>query len=469
MNQILRLIAIGCGVVLATTSNSNATDAPDFRWKKAVTIDTETKTEVFGIRFDADVFAATQARFEDVRLLDADLRPVPSLIRKHHALTKHSTLIRWTAKSPELNPSDDGLEIKLKLDQDDPQPTGLLIVTPLKNFTQRVEVFRTEPGVEGEQKSVHLLYDYSRYMDARRATIPLSGKSREFRLVIKALTVEQESEFAHVTRHFEANQKTPAKTSESVDVQRRAFRVDRIEFTSESTTSTTSEVDVDYPIEKLDAAEDTENHRTILTITTKRQPLTSFVLATQHQNFERSISLQVPQHESNQLPAGAKTNWTEIASGKLSHFSIADYQEQRLKIDFVEQRHETYRVVIENGDSAPIKIDSIIGRGRAYEVVWLATEPHVNWLAYGSDAAKAPNYDTAALKVAIQRDAAVSQATIGPQEVLNPETTKPVDVKSVLNNPLVIGAIVCVLVVFLGLSLFRAGKQISAMPDNDAE
>ena len=91
-------------------------------------------------------------------------------------------------------------------------------------------------------------------------------------------------------------------------------------------------------------------------------------------------------------------------------------------------------------------------------------------LEYGSDSAQAPELDTVALTTALGKDITPVTATLGIQTVNSSSTApQPLDAKSLLNNPLVIGAVIGVLVIVLGWGLFQASRKIDQMPRGDGE
>lgn len=455
----------GCCVLsLFMLGSVMAADAAVFRWQKEVTLDAKAKGGVVAVPFDSDVYAVARDGFPDVRLLDAQGQPVPFLIRKQSFQEQRTTRGSWTARNLELKPSEQGLEIRLTLDKDDPQPSGLSFITPLKSFDQRVEVHGTEPD-QSEVVLVKdaLIFDYSQFMPVSRLDVPLpTNKCRSFRINLKALTADQESEVLQLTRLMTDGGAKEAQREERTTIQRRAFRMDRIEFWSESKKFVVKkDIEAAYAIPKFEVTEDTEKHETTISVTTRREPLTELSIATEHNNFRRSVRVLVPKL------SGVRTEWHEIASGSLSKFEIAGVREERLKITFPEQRHETYRLVLSNGDSRPLAISGVSAAGVAYEAVCLSDPAEPKSLVYGSDMAESPKYDLAALQLAFERGLEPVAAKIGNQTEATPSQKMPFNVRGLINNPLAIGAVVCVLVGLLAVSLMKAGRRLAELPPSE--
>lgn len=459
---MLRHIAFGLLGLLIPVSLV-AEDSPAFRWQKTITFDAESKSILNTVPLDSDVYAQTREGFPDLRLRDRDGQPVPFLIRQQIKQREETSRVSWAASNSELKPTDDGLEIKVALQEDDPLPIGLAIITPLKSFEQRVDVFGTEPG-QPEQQLVKdaLIFDYSQFMDVRRSDIRLpESKCRQFRVLLKALTANQESELLQLSRSLTDGGKTESLREERTSIQRRAFRIERIDFWRETKRlAEKSKVERDYPVAKFEPKEDTEKQLTTLTITTHREPLTGFEIATTDSNFRRSLQVQIP------VEKGARTEWHEIASGSISKFAIGDFSESKLKVRFPEQRHATYRLVIQHGDSRPLQIESINGIGNVYETVSLHGDKSANALTYGSELAKSPQFDLAAIQLALERASEMTTGTLGPQTEATPEDKMPLNLRGLVNNPVLLGGVVCVLVAVLAACLVKAGKRISQLPDD---
>ena len=137
-----------------------------------------------------------------------------------------------------------------------------------------------------------------------------------------------------------------------------------------------------------------------------------------------------------------------------------------LEVSFPEQRHETYRIVVDDRDSPPITFDTVSAEGPVHELVYLASADARMQLVYDWEVVEGPSYDVAALRAVLKSGEATSRATLG-DPVLNDSGGGgvPRRFKDVVDNPIVIGCVVCVLVALLAI----AGRRIDALtPDGDS-
>src|SRR5262249_35162927 len=140
---------------------------PEFQLSKEVKTPALNQEDLVAITLDSEMFAVTQERLADVRLLDGEGKPVPYLLRKVQTTRARAVRTTWPARQLSAQPlPDGGLEIIVQLEEKNPRPTGVSLISPLRNFEQRVQVDvpgegqKWEPVVEEA-----LIFDYSRYMD----------------------------------------------------------------------------------------------------------------------------------------------------------------------------------------------------------------------------------------------------------------------------------------------------------------
>ena len=357
-----------------------------------------------------------------------------------------------------------GLEIRITLDKDDPSPMGIRFITPLKDFEQQVRIFAIVDGTESTLVDAALIFDYSKFMDVRRTEVAIpSSTSREFRIVIEALTSDQESQLMELTRSFRNDAED--RRTEKITIQRRPFRIDRIEFWTEKAELTRkADVVLPWPVTDFTVTHDAELKQTLVTFDTHREPLTAVNVAASSRNFSRHAAVQVEKH------SGIESNWQTIAEATISQFQLRDFQEQHMSISLPETRAGKLRLVLENRDNPPLTIDAVETPGHQHEVVFVGAPGRSVRLVYGSDSAQAPELDTVALTTALAKDISPVAATLGIQTMnTTSAVSKPFAAKNLLNNPLVMGAVIGVLVVVLGWGLFQASRKIDQMPRVDED
>ena len=448
------LILPACGI---------ADEPAAFRFTRPIQVEGLTQEELIAVSLDSEVFAATRDGFPDLRVVGADEKLVPFLIRSATETRTQKVRKSWTATDPALKPlENNGMEIRIELKPTDPQPVGLRFETPLQNFEQQVRIFATVDGTESTLVEEALIFDYSKFMDVRRTEVILPATTaRAFRIVIDSLTSEQESQLLVMTRSITGGDESGR--TEQTAIQRRPFRIDRIElWTEEADHSHQADVVQAWPVTDLKVTSDAEHQQTVAEFTSRREPLTGLRIRTSSRNFSRHATIQIRTESGNDV------KWLTIAASTISQFQLRNLQEEHVTICLPETRHDRLRLVIENGDSPELAIDAVEAVGLQYEVVFLAAPDMQCRLMYGSASADAPSHDTAALNMALTNNISPIAATLGPQSVIQESAiVKPVELKSLLNNPIVLGAIVGGLVIVLGWGLYQASRRIERMPPDD--
>ena len=440
-----------------------AAEEVPFRFSRAIEIPPQAEEELVQVPLDGDVYEHLQDRFADLRVVDDEGAQIPFLIRKLMTTESRETRKTWRAQRVELTPDQERLEIRFQLDPEDPIPDGLRILTPLRNFEQRVHVSAVaETGEESPLVEDALIFDYSRYMDVQRTSIPLpKTTAREFRLVIDALTTEQESQLLDLTRQLQGGEET--NRQERLQIDRRPFRIDRIELNA-----TAIQVDApvlamqEYDVVTFDIREDEDQQLTIVDIQTRKEPLTSFTLTTPDRNFSRRARLQ------KLTRVGDDDHPDDVATATLMRFDFRDLQEEDLTVTFPEQRLARYRLVIANQDSAPLTIESIAASGHVDTALFLANPQRTYQLVYGSEKAESPNYDTAVLTAAMRQDVIPVAAALGPlMEDPDVPLPPPLQLHDLINHPVAIGTLILIMVLILGAALYSANRRIDSISGDE--
>ncbi|HXT57674.1 MAG TPA: hypothetical protein VN699_03525, partial [Pirellulales bacterium] len=291
---------------------------PAFQFSKEIGSPALKQEELLAVPLDSDVFAATQDGLDDLRLLDGEGKPVPYLLRKAQTTRARRVRKTWPARNFSARPLDDGgLEITVELDKDDPHSNGLTLVSPLRNFEQRVRVEASADGREWEPAGDEtVIFDYSRYMDVRRdgVSFPETGR-RHFRIVIDDVTVEQESELLALTRRLQGAEET--ERTEKVAVDRRPFRIERVDFWREvEQEQATGDEKAKYPVTGYRVEQDAAKHQTIVRLDARRQPLTALRLETPDRNFSRHAAVEAEEAR------GVNKTWRRIGEGTVSRIDF---------------------------------------------------------------------------------------------------------------------------------------------------
>jgi hypothetical protein len=456
-NKALWLVCVCWGAASPILADDAA-----FRFSKEIKAPPLRKEELLAVTLDTEVFVATRDDLADVRLRDAEGKLVPYLLRKRETTRARAVRTAWPARKQTARPLDDGgLEITIHFDEDEkhPHPNGLTLVSPLKNFRQRVRVFSSTDGERWEPAGEEtVIFDYSRYMDVRSDSVsfPETGR-RQFRIVIDDVTVELQSDLLALTRRLHGTEEI--ERTEQATVDRRPFRIERVDFwREEQHDRVTGDEKSAYPVAGHRVTVDREKQRTIIEVDTQRQPLTSLQLETPDRNFSRQAIVEVEKVQ------GVTRIWQKIGEGILSRIDFKNLKREELSISFPESRHAHYRVVIDNRDSPPLAVEGIEAEGNVYEVLYLATPERHDQLLYGAADAERPSYDTAAIQELLRSGFQPSPVDLGPEERIT-HGAAPIRWSKLLNNPLLQGGVVAVLVIVLGWGLYRAAKRMDRLPE----
>lgn len=457
--------ALRLALVLALAAGSALADERGFEYSKEVKAPTLKQQELLAIELDSEVFGATQDKLADVRLLDAEGKPVPYLLRKRQTTRPRTTRTIWAVQHVSARPLESGgLEIVFQIDEETakrhPHPNGLSLISPLKNFEQRVRVYTSDDdGRQWEPAGDEaVVFDYSRYMDVRSDSVPFpETERRHFKIVVDDVTAEQQSELVALTRRLRGAEET--ERSEQVVVDRRPFRIDRIDLWRDvQNDQATGDEKTSYPVERHHVDRDAKNKQTVVEIDVRRQPLTSLSLETPERNFSRHAVIEAEKVQ------GVKKSWEKIAEGTLSRIEFKGLKREQLAISFPESRRPQYRLVIDDRDSPPLEVSGIKAEGNVYEIVYLAGPGRNDRLVYGSADAEPASYDTAALAELLGEKFRPAPAELGAQAAWKGQGPAEFKWSKLANNPLVLGGVIALLVAALGWGLYRAMRRMDNLP-----
>jgi hypothetical protein len=447
--------------MVAVAGPSTPAAEPVLTLSKPVEVQALSAEALVSIPLDSDVYAATQDDLDDIRVLDAEGRPVAYVLRKVQSTRSRTERTSWTADDPSVRPLENGaLEITLTLDKDDPRPTGLRLISPLTNFEQRLRIETSVDGTSWEAAGTDsLIFDYSRYMDVRSdgVTFPETDR-RHFRITIDDVTAEQESQLIEMTRRLQGEEE--AERTERFTVDRRPFRIDRIEFIREvERAQSAGDEHSDYPLASFQVDESAEDKQTIITVETRREPLVAFSIETSSRNFSRRVEVQI-EHVN-----GVNHEWRTIGENTLSRIDFGTQHREELTVGIPETRETTYRIVIENRDSPPLRVDGVAAEGPVYEAVVFADPDGKYFLAYADAQAQAPEYDVAALHTLLGSGVRPVRASLGAEQpTAAAGQPRPTSWADLLNNPALLISLVVVLVLALGWGLYHAVQRVDSLP-----
>ncbi|MDA9857857.1 DUF3999 family protein [Rubripirellula sp.] len=456
------VLAISALAALVLTSFASAKEPLPFRHYKSIELSEAADETIVRVLLDSDVYATTRARFPDIRVLNA--KGIESPFRLEPATTNRRETIRKPCQSEilSLDEHENGsITITLKLDDDAPAANGLSIVTPLTNHERLVSISGSRNGDEWSPLVTDgRIFDFSRYMDVSNREIELpKNQYRQFKVKIADVTELQQSQMMRITRELQGEEER--RRTETTLVRSRPFRVDRIDCWSEETRRMVKgNQKTQYPIIAFETEENSQEKSTVITLQTRREPLTSLTLSTSSQNFSRHASVQVP------IVRGAITEWTVVGHSTLLSVHVGNFQRDKLEITIPEQRENEYRIVIRNEDSPPLNIDGLETEGNLYQLVFFMSDSEPSRVYYGSETVDKPTYDTSAVLASLKSGYRTTQARLGA-EVTNPDFTSQsgTALQRLLNNKLFLLSVICLVVAALAWTLFHASRRIDGITE----
>lgn len=465
-----------CCFVLGWVSTASAADPPVFRWQRAVELPTLKETGVVSVELDEHFHAKTRLDWPDYRLRnDQDLNIGSVLVVAQETETR-LTRQTWVVNKFRAQVSDEhGLQVDFTLEDKSPPPESFGIDTPLRDFEHQVRVESSADGVTwtaaGEPT---LIFDYSKYIDARNVEIPVNGGDhRHFRLTIADITAEQETQLLELNRRLRGGQE--AERTERTTIQRRPLRIDRLYHHNSVRTEREKQPRMrTYPATDLVVTQNEKEHQTIVSFNVDRQPITRVRVLIADQNFSRAAHAET-EAVSLSNAGSVEHQWIEHRSATLTRIDVAKLHRENLVLEIAARRENVtaaegqqgnrFRVVIENGDSPPLNITGVEPLGPVYELKFLAEPGQKLRLDYGSPDASAGRMDIAALQAALQSDLPVLSGKLGePRE----NTAAPIAAKPTWkpwNDPLVLFGGIVVLTLLLGWGLYRASSRITLPPE----
>lgn len=433
-----------------------------FQSARKIELPAITREELVAVPLDAAVYAATNEALSDLQILDKEGRVVPYLLRTQVQTKLTKTLRTTRAQDVTLKLPEDGtLELRFSAGDryDGPSPNGLTLSIPLRDFEFRVQVF--DGADETRLLAESVIFDYSRYMDLRETNVRLPGDgTTRFLVRIDSPTSQQKSELKELTHQFLDGK--PERIEERQSVVDRSLRIDRVMIWAETEREDPDgDATVDYPIRSFEVTRDAEQKETIVTIEVDREPITSLTLESSARNFHRMAVVDVYRPPRNE--------WARVGMGSLSRFTFQGNNKEEMTLPVQSDRQKRYRIEIADRDNGPLPITGVKARGRVHEVVFIADPANLYELHFGADRISAPEYDVLPIHQALATGAMPIPGKTGPVMASSaPIEPPPRTFKELLNDPVILGAVIVVLVALLGFGLYSAGRRVPDMEDEEA-
>ncbi len=350
--------------------------------------------ELAAVTLDSRIWAASPGTPPDIRFADAQDIPIPHLLRK--AAAQRLRTVRDNCRSSvdalqEL--PDNRIELTVTLDEKAPFATGLEFATPLQDFERQITV----QGIDADGTTTvlvenALIYDYARFADVRRCTVPLPpNRYRRFAISIGNVTDEQQSPRRQISRTYE--QGSEVRMIDEGTVTARPFRMDAVQLYAErQAESYRVEREEPIPLNAWRVRDMPAKKQTVIEIETHNEPVTGFTLQIADRNFTRRIRVEVP------ADSASGDTWRPVGSASLSRIAFRNLLHEQLRISFAEQRAPRFRLLIENQDNPPLDVTAAEAFGPVWQALYLAVPGQQARLYYGAAPPTPARYDTAAIE-----------------------------------------------------------------------
>lgn len=433
---------------------------------RAIQIPPVANPSLVKLDFDKDIFRHSPSGYGDIRVRDSkgvvqshvEMRPTQTLSESRKTI--------FSGKTLSAMPIDGGgFQVEVGIEENTPRPTGLRINTPLSDFENRVTIYGLKKEGGETKLAEGLLVDYRSLVDYRVDSINFdAGAFKKFRIVVAKPTVQQESAILELSR------KAGAPNAERLNILRRPFRIEGIDF------FTTTEVVLhEQPLREEVAPEsfatfvDDPTKITIVEFETSGAPFGGVEFFPKTTNFRRKARLEygtmIPGSKTGSPQKESQMNWTIASQGTLSSLDFQGHKSRNTRLECPESRQTKWRLVIENGDSPAVEVESVKIVTGKIQLVFLALPGESYQLEYGDHQANPASFDTAAIQAMLQKKVQPLIGQLGEVRLRElPAVEKPAEswLQWLMHQKGLFGIVVLALAVILGFTLYQTAKRVNA-------
>ncbi len=421
-----------------------------------------TSAPLAAVVLDAPIYAGCAPDLRDLRLVEDGAREMPYYVEQVMAMQPRIEQVAQPADILTMHElPGNALEIVFQLSGENPGVSGIRVSTPLRDFERSVAIY-VGATTQAWQLVVAdaLLFDYARYMDVapHEVRLPQHAAGRFVKLVISAVTDETRSALARVTHEWHAGNATNVRAT--VDLTRRAFRIDRVTMWQDVTRAAVrAAVMCGYPLTGLTVTQDVRNGMTTLEFSAARAPLTALSIVTPDRNFRRHARL----YAQAAAPPHQGAAWTPIAAATLSSLQLGPFSRSALALSFPETRAERYRLQVSNDNNPLLTITGVEASGTVSRLVFVPQAGTPYALRYGASRASMPHYGLGALLSELQArpDMQLWQLAAPVAHAVAPVTACWWNDH---RTPVVFSAAVVVMVAVLVWALWYAARRVQQLP-----
>jgi hypothetical protein len=409
-----------------------------------------------GVVLGDDVLAELNPGRSNLRLLEADQREVPFLIRTRteRQTRTEERVVTVTPRSFRERP-DNRAEIEFARPAHEP---GRVVALLLHSAQANYEKLVTVSGSMDQQQWTVLaeaqpVYDYTRYIDVRNQRVALPGGEWAFyRVEIANLAEDRKAVFTEVIRQVRGAGAPDITETETARIRQEPFRVERMDVVVQREQAQAERpVLTRWAVPEVEVKHDVTARVTRVEFATRRQPVVALWLFPRDRNFIRRVTV------SGADESGDAAVWEGLAQATVSRIETAG-QETRLRVDLGSaRRFRHYRIMLDNQDNPPLEITEVQAETETWEALFFAPGGPLR-LFFGGPLEQAPQYDIGAV-LAASPGVEPQGWTLAPAEK-NPAYREPAPPKPARSGqPLLILAIVAMVGVLL-VVIAKTAKQV---------
>lgn len=167
---------------------------------------------------------------------------------------------------------------------------------------------------------------------------------------------------------------------------------------------------VDHPVKEIEVTEDKDRNQTVVQLELNGTVSVSHIKINVADKFDyyRPVDIQYL-YDSLSTPNGWKEQYRTAVNGTLSSLEKNEFKFRSVVTN-------KFKILINNNDNTPLKLDDVIVKGNVYELVTRFIEPASYFLVYGNEQANSPEYDIVNFTNKIPES--IPAVTIGAEEII---------------------------------------------------
>ncbi|MBN1270620.1 MAG: DUF3999 family protein [Kiritimatiellae bacterium] len=377
-------------VVLATAVVAAARVEPErFPFRKELERPAGAARPLASFLLDDDLYAATDAGYANIRLVDENGAEIPFLVRvKTHTATQTTDSVVGSRIIGFEELDDNRVSVIVEKTDEKAMPDAVEIVTGARNYEKSVSVAGSHNRSRWKTLAADQpVFDYSKYVDVRNNRVEIRPENFRYYRIDIARFVEER---AASRREVVTERRGDAVFSE---IERKTLQTEHLRVEQINLRRRIQAEQRDKPFRKayaigpVDVGADPKKQLSTWTFGSDRQPLVSLSFDTKSRNFSRSFQVEG-------AASAEKPKWQGLGNFTLYSLHLGEIQRESLTVPLrAPCRHRQYRVTVHNGDNPVLDIVSITATGEVYEAVFLPAVGARYAVLYGGEGIEMPRYD----------------------------------------------------------------------------